>query len=217
MINPQHFSLDSLLILSCSPRPSGNSDAAARFFLEGIEEAFPERNAHIRHLRQFSVTGCTGCGSCERWARSLSEAPAPVPSADEDRPFLGCPHSLRDDSRSLLPALLAAKEICIVTPIYFYHLPSQFKALLDRMQPLWALARNGLSPFREVRSCKCILLAAREKGEELFKGSLLTLKYALGQAHMEIAPPLLLYGLDGPADLDNDQEKIRRIRAYAKQ
>lgn len=129
--------------------------------------------------------------------------------------FLGCPLSLEDDSRDLLLSLALADELCIVAPIYFYHLPSRFKALLDRLQPFWHLRQAGVDPLPTERRCKVILLGARRKGRKLFSGSVLTLNYSLGLLNYQLHDPLFLYGLDGPQDLLADASAIEKISAYA--
>lgn len=203
------------LILSCSPRPQGNCDEAARiFFEEGQADA---AGNGITWLRDFSIAGCTGCGACERWACSRVAAEstsALVPQQNSQ--YLGCPLSLRDDSPHMLHVLANAGEVCLIAPIYFYHLPSQLKALLDRTQPFWNLRQRGLQLFRHERRCKVILIGARSRGDNLFKGSLLTLKYSLAPLGLRIYEPLLLYGLEGETDLSEDKAKSRQVRAYAK-
>jgi hypothetical protein len=57
-------------------------------------------------------------------------------------------------------------------------------------------------------------LAARARGEKLFEGSLLTLRYALAALNMRLAEPLLLRGLDGPGDLRGRPEAARAVIAY---
>lgn len=204
------------LILSCSPRPQGNCDHAARIFEEEHNFQAPGQASLMRTLRKFRIKGCTGCGACTVWAKSYrkNEDEAPI-LPEAEKAFLGCPLSLEDDSRMLLQEIAFAKDLCIIAPIYFYHLPSQLKALLDRIQPFWAIRQEGVDFFRKDRSCKVILLGARQTGDSLFKGSILTLKFSLGQMRYQLYNPLLLYGLDSPKDLLENKEPIHRIKNYA--
>lgn len=111
---------------------------------------------------------------------------------------------------SLIPSL------CLVAPIYFYHLPGPLKCLLDRTQPFWHLRELGITPFGK-RPCRIILIGARPRGERLFEGSLITLKSALAGVGFSLEEPLLLYGLDAGMDLAENEEACRRVAAYAKQ
>lgn len=201
-------------LLSCSPRAGGNCDTAARLFREGLGAGGRSDLPAIVCLREYRVQGCTGCGACDRYAQSLeADADPYCPPA----PFLGCPESLRDDSALLLRRLAKAEELCIIAPIYFYHLPSQLKALVDRCQAFWALRQAGFLPGgKKKKRCRVILAAARNKGEKLFEGSLLSLKYALAPLNISLAEPLLLNGLDAPGDLSATAEHTQKVAAYGR-
>lgn len=205
---------DDYFLLSCSPRPGGNSDTAAKLFAQGYrlglneapaKDLPPKYGPEPVFLRESRVIPCTACGCCEKTA----------PSGQEQPPF-GCPFALRDDSAALLARLISAREICLVSPIYFYHLPAILKALIDRLQPFfWSASGEAHTAARPApRLCRVILLAARSQGEQLFAGSLLTLRYALALLHIRLAEPLLLYGLDQPADLDQNCRKREQVIAY---
>ncbi len=151
---------------------------------------------------------------------ALSASDAAAAGAEPAQPAaFGCPLTLKDDSAALLRSLCRAPALYLVSPIYFYHLPAQFKALIDRLQPFWAMKEAGdpaLAALPE-RLCHAILIAGRPRGEKLFEGSLLTLKTALGALRVRLAPPLLLRGLDGPADLRNNPELAEQVAEYGRQ
>lgn len=204
------------LILSCSPRAHGNSAAAAGLFLESLATHSPHNSRLFLELGGFRVAGCTGCGACGQWADAIAkDSCATLPAPEPDKKFLGCPLSLKDESSALLHALSRSAELCIISPIYFYHLPSQLKALLDRTQPFWEAWQRGIRFFAGERPCKIILLGARRQGVDLFKGSMLTLKYSLRNLGWSLGEPLLLYDLDGPTDLENNPQKKQQIKEYA--
>jgi multimeric flavodoxin WrbA len=183
------------LLLQCSPRPRGNSRHAARLFLRALHA---DRDAvNCEELRKRAVLPCVSCGRCGR-----------IPGAP-------CPLEERDDSRPLLRALAGARSLCLVSPIYFYHLPAQAKALIDRLQPFWEAARRHAAPPPPARPAWVILLAGRAGGEKLFAGSLLTLRYGLGVLNFELMPPLCLYGVDEAGSLARSKEKSRSVTEYA--
>lgn len=220
----------SCLVLACSPRPGGNCDTAAKLFARVFSRTPEEEPEGLlpHFLRNHAVEPCIACGACERMAAFLAGRGASVdaaslyhgPDRDNGR-FLpyGCPLTARDDSADLLHALATAPALCLVAPIYFYHLPARLKGLLDRTQTFWSLREAGVDAFagQEPRVCHVILLGARPKGDQLFAGSLLTLKYALGGLHIRLAEPLLLHGLDEPDALANDAGACERVRAYAEE
>jgi multimeric flavodoxin WrbA len=119
-----------------------------------------------------------------------------------------------DGSAPLLRALSLAPSICLVAPIFFYHLPSPLKALLDRTQPFWL--RRGTESFPP-RTCRVILIAGRSRGKKLFEGSLLTLRYALKSLNIRLADPLLLRGLESPGDLLSSLAAVQAVLDYGRQ
>lgn len=205
---------------------------AAAGFAPGSPAQPPVASADVVLLRRHRVTPCRACDLCLDAAGKLArdkEASAPGPlferwlkdnrpkgrrAGPEDLPF-GCPLALEDQSAPLLRAMAAAPALCIVSPVYFYHLPALLKALLDRAQSFWALREAGLDMFPgRPRPCYVILAGARKKGAKLFDGSLLTLKYALHSLNIALVDPLLLYGLDAPGDLDARGDLRELVACY---
>lgn len=221
--------------LAASPRPGGNTDAAARLFLEGYSRAGslpkygeapflnPEngRGPEPVYLRSHRVEPCVSCSACANAARHLKSCDLAQAGASGPGPSLpfGCPLTARDDSTPLLCMLAKAVGLCIIAPVYFYHLPAALKALVDRTQPFWALRDAGISCYsgQRRRTCHVILLAARTRGNKLFEGSRLTLKYALEPLNIRLAEPLLLRGLDSPSDLLGQPEAMRSVVAYGEE
>lgn len=183
------------LLLACSPRKDGNSDTALTLLREmlcGNDPAAPP----ITFLREHPVLPCISCGHCERHPGQ-------------------CPQRAHDASGPLFHALETAPALMLAAPVYFYHLPAQFKALIDRSQAAWMLRYVFKRPRPPRRFAHVILVAARQQGEKLFEGSLLTLKYWLELFGFELAPPLTLYGLEGPGDLAADAENRAAVARYA--
>ncbi|MDL2316641.1 NAD(P)H-dependent oxidoreductase [Desulfovibrio sp. OttesenSCG-928-A18] len=163
-------------------------------------------------LRDHRVLPCVGCDCCKEMTEALVNGGPPYGFM----PF-GCPLTAKDDSAALLRSFVSARGLCLVAPIYFYHLPAGFKGLLDRMQPFWNLHAAGGRHLAEQpeRVCRVILLGARKKGQKLFEGALLTLRHAFAPLRVRLAEPLLLRGLDGPEDLRRHEEHRQAIMDYA--
>ena len=104
-----------------SPRKNG---ACARFAAE-LEDALHGSGAvaELLFLCDYEVLGCVGCGACERTGACVLDAR----EGAGGRPGFAC----------LLKRLQAADALALVAPVYFSGPPSQLKAVLDRMQPLW--------------------------------------------------------------------------------
>jgi multimeric flavodoxin WrbA len=218
----------SCLILSCSPRAGGNSDTAARLFCRafargreesgfaGADGTAPEPGPATLFLRDYAVSPCTACDACGRAAPGFKPRPGTSPLRElfGETPF-PCPAAARDDSLPLLRALAETEELCLVSPVYFYHLPAQLKALLDRMQLFRSMNGSGFRPHHgPERLCRIILIGGRTRGAQLFAGSLLSLKYALATMRVATAEPLLLYGLDAGDALRGSPAAAERIEEY---
>ena len=106
----------SAFIAACSPRRGGNSDCAA----ETVRLALPVPALTAR-VADAGVRPCVSCGHC------LSH------------PGECALDGARDGAAALFSHAAAAHLTLIVSPIYFYHLPAQAKAWIDRSQRWWAL------------------------------------------------------------------------------
>jgi hypothetical protein len=171
-------------VFSCSPRKGGNSDDATDFFCTGILQAGGRFRRY--NLRDFIVRPCVGCLRC-----------AHDPGGE-------CPFASLDQSGELFQALLCAPLIFIAAPIYFYHLPAQFKAWIDRSQSFYTRREKGDPALIELRPRPAIisLAAGRPTGEKLFDGALLTLKYFLVTFNVHIQKRLVFRGMDSIGDLN---------------
>lgn len=141
------------LILAGSPRANGRTAALADELFNACIEECPEDGVSIVAVSSVAVAGCSGCDGCKR------EGQAPEPLKDGD-PLSPCPQVaastaalhqcvIADDMAEVRKHLDAADELVVVCPVYFAGAPSQFKALLDRLQPyFWSDLRRG-----ELRPC----------------------------------------------------------------
>lgn len=228
-------------ILMASPRKRGNCAAIAGALQQSL--VCGERPLHVVPLRKHRITPCIACDTCQQTMFRQGRGFAPVSSetpphpletvgaltlAEEDSfahaasacaaltPPFGCPLAAGDDSLPLYEAMITAPALFVVAPIYFYHLPAHFKALIDRLQTFWRMSEAGFPPLAALppRPCYPVLIAGRRQGERLFEGSLLTLKQALKALGFTLEEPLLLRGLDGPEDFPRGDAAAEAFAAY---
>ncbi len=144
-----------VLGLQGSPRKNGNSSVLLAVFME--EAARLGARTHVVDVADMAIQPCCQCQACERQGF--------------------CP--LPDDMRNgVYPLLWQADLIVMATPVFFYSVPAQLKALIDRAQVLWT-RKYGLrleDPGRKWRS-GFVLAVGATKGENLFQGLNLTAKY----------------------------------------
>lgn len=192
-MNPEPGPAAGPLILACGPRPGGNTAWAANRIRDAL--AVQGLSPVLARLADFEVLPCTGCQAC---AHSPGHA---------------CVLADQDQAEQVFSAIGFATALYFVSPIYFYHLPALFKALIDRSQRFFAARQAGdhshVGP--EARLAHVCLVAGRPRGDKLFEGSLLTLRYFLWPFGVTLAEPLTLMGLDGPGDLAADAQSIARL------
>ena len=105
--------MKKVLIVSTSPRINSNSEALAKAFAKGVQEAGHE--AELISLRGKTVNFCRGCFVCQEKQRCV----------------------IRDDADEICQKALHADVLVFATPIYYYEMSGQLKTLLDRLNPLF--------------------------------------------------------------------------------
>jgi multimeric flavodoxin WrbA len=146
--------MNSVLGLYLSPREGGNSDLLLDEFLRGCKEAGAAVQAVT--ARKLEIEGCIECGGCDETGECI----------------------LTDDMDEVYPLLLATKRLVVASPIFFYGLPAHGKALVDRSQALWNRVR--LNPeLRRGDGRGFFIGVGATKGQNLFDGTNLTIKYFL--------------------------------------
>ena len=97
-----------ILGISCSPRKSGNTELLINQALSGAKNEGAE--IELYSLSDKEIKGCDGCSSCRK---------------------TGVCH-IEDDMQALYKKLIEADGIIFGTPVYFYTVTSQAKAMIDR-------------------------------------------------------------------------------------
>jgi multimeric flavodoxin WrbA len=182
--------MNAPLVMSLSPRAGGNSDQAASLFARSL--VGPSQSIFLREHR---VEPCIGCGACAADGR--------------------CHVHDQDHAEALFARLDQASGLLVAAPVYFYHLPSQAKAWIDRSQARYLAREHGRRARREMRAACLVLIAGRARGERLFAGILPTMRYFLDVLDFRITDTLCLRGLDQAGDLARDSEAIQAVRELA--
>ena len=110
--------------------------------------------------------------------------------------------AIKDDMEWLYVKLLEADHIVFSSPIFFYGLTSQAKAIVDRCQALWVrkyILGMGAGDKRVRRGVFVSVGATR--GEKLFDGAVLTVKYFFNAIGVKYAGDLLIRGIEHEAQI----------------
>lgn len=103
-----------VLILSGSPRRDGNSDLLCGEFLRGALES--GHQAEKIFLRDKHIAPCNARYCCTK---------------------TGGRCAIRDDMEEVLDKMQAADVIVMASPVYFYSIDAQMKAVIDRCVARW--------------------------------------------------------------------------------
>jgi len=92
-----------------SPRKSANTESLIKAVLKGAESKGAE--TRLVNLNKLNIVGCQGCDACKLDLGKCAQ---------------------KDDLSPLLEEMQSCDAIVLGTPVYWFHVSSQFKALIDR-------------------------------------------------------------------------------------
>ncbi len=118
--------------------------------------------------------------------------------------------AIKDDMQWLYEKLLQADHVVFASPIFFYGLTSQAKAIVDRCQALW-VRRHILGMRREDSRMRrgVFISVGGTQGSKLFDGAVLTVKYFFDAIGLRYAGDLLIRGIDGKAEIKEHPTALR--------
>lgn len=110
--------MKKILILSGSPRKNGNSDILCDEFMRGALEAGNE----VEKIRvaEISIGYCRACYACRETGVC----------------------AIKDDMAEVLQRMIDADVIVLASPVYFYSIDAQLKAVIDRTVARWLEVKN---------------------------------------------------------------------------
>jgi multimeric flavodoxin WrbA len=153
-------------------------------FGQGVREAGLEFKT-LSVAETGTIHGCVECGSC-----------------GTDGNFV-----IHDDMRLFYEAFEGVTRIVVSTPVFFYDIPAQGKAVIDRAQAYWS-RRYVLGRHREgLEGAKGFLLAVgATRGKDLFLPAGLAIKYFFDAlAFPKIFDSLYFRKIEKPTDLTREQ------------
>jgi multimeric flavodoxin WrbA len=106
-----------ILIVSGSPKKNGNTAALVQWFCEGATGAGNEITVVQASRLESMVTGCQSCRACQK------------------NKEYGC--VFKDGVADVLLCMNESDAIVMATPLYFFSMSTQVKAVMDRMFSLY--------------------------------------------------------------------------------
>lgn len=167
--------MSRIVVLVGSMRKGGNTDLLAHAFAEG---AGKNNTVEIVSVADYKVNPCIGCNSC--FTREGNQC------------------FQKDDMFKIYEKLKIADTVVIASPVYFYGISAQLKAIIDRLH----------TPMRnEFRVKKlALLLVGAATLSELFDAIKLQYQLVLNFFHLKDAGMVLVRGV-------KDVGEIRQTKA----
>jgi len=130
------------------------------------------------------------------------------------REYYGCRKNgnciIEDDMESIYASLIQSDRVIVASPIFFYGLTSQLKALIDRCQALWCrkyiLKQEIPGPIRY----GSFIGVGATRGDKLFTGSILTIKYFFEVIGAKYFSELLIRGVDNKGEIKKQKDALDR-------
>lgn len=171
-----------------SPRKGGNSDLLLDAFLSGVEAGGAAwEKISVCDLK---IAPCAECLDCEVTGECV----------------------IADQMEEVYRGLREADRVVIAAPIFFYGLPAQAKALIDRCQALWYRQRLRANSSGDRERKGFALLVGATRGKNLFAGSLLTIRYFLQSVPACLSGSLVYWEIEAKGEILSRPEALEEAR-----
>lgn len=164
--------MSKIIILIGSNRRGGNTNLLAEAFAKGAGQ---KHEVEIISIADYKINPCIGCNSCFQREGNLCFQ--------------------QDDMQKIYPKLAEADIIAIASPVYFYGISAQLKAVIDRLH----------TPMRntfKVRKLVLLLVAAATL-PTVFDSIQLQYQLILDFFNLENAGTVFVKGVKDPGDIKN--------------
>ena len=179
-----------------SPRKKGNTNYLLSAFMNEAENLGAQ--TRIIEVAEKNIVPCIGCGYCEKKGYCITK--------DDDM------------TNEIYPLLREADVVVLAAPIYFYNVPAQLKAPIDRAQTLWSrkYKLNLTDPARHYRR-GFLLAQGATKGKNLFEGVDLTAKYFFDAVGARFNGRLTYRHIENIGDMKNHPTVHKDVTASVKE
>ena len=160
----------NILIINGSPRKGGNTELLAEAFAKG---ASAQHHVEIVSVRDYKVNPCLGCKACFKSNGICAQ---------------------KDDMSVIYEKVSQADMLVIASPVYFYGISAQLKAVIDRFH----------NPIRDTFHIKkmALLLVGAASLPELFDAILTEYNLCLKFFNIEDAGKVLVRGVKDKGDIN---------------
>lgn len=162
--------MSKIVILVGSMRKGGNTDLLAQSFAEGVSK---NNIVDVVSVADYSINPCIGCNSCFTRENNLCFQ--------------------NDDMIEIYDKLRNADIVAVASPVYFYGISAQLKAVIDRLH----------TPMRNEFHIKklALLLVGAATLPELFDSIIMQYQLILNFFHLEDLGMVLVRGVKEKGDI----------------
>ena len=177
----------NIVVITGSPRRNGNSFAMTDSFIRAAEA---KGHAVTRFdAAMLNIGGCRACETCFKTGKACS---------------------FDDDFNTIAPAILAADVLVFTMPVYWYSIPAQIKAVIDR---IYSLVVGGKDIFGK----ECALIACCEEEDlSVLDGVRIPMERTAALNNWTMVGEVLVPGVLKPGDIDRT-DGCRQAAALADQ
>jgi multimeric flavodoxin WrbA len=172
--------MHKILAIYGSPRRKGNTSLLLQKAIEGAKEGGAEVEEVV--LRDLKMSPCLEIYGCKKEGRCV----------------------IKDDFQTVYDQILSCKALMLASPIFFYTVSAHTKILMDRCQSFWVRKYwINKTPFGKLEPKRkgLFISVGATKGEKLFDGVRLTVRYFFETFDAALWRSLLYRGLDFEGDV----------------
>lgn len=162
-----------IVVITGSPRKAGNSFAMTDAF---IKAAQAKGNTVTRFdAAMMNVGGCRACETCFKSGKACS---------------------FDDDFNKIAPAVLEADAVVFTMPVYWYSIPAQIKAVIDK---LYSFCVAG----KDIAGKECALIACCEEDDlTVLDGVRIPIERSAALIKWQIVGEVLVPGVLNTGDIE---------------
>ena len=162
-----------IVVITGSPRANGNSAAMAAAFVKAAEEKGHEVARFDAAM--MNVGGCRACCGCFKRGKACA---------------------FDDDFNKIAPEIEAADAVVFTMPVYWYTMPAQIKAVLDKFYSFFVAGR-------EIGGKKCALISCCEaEDEKTFDGVRFAYEQSVGLIGWQSVGEVLVPAVNAAGDIE---------------
>lgn len=172
-----------VLGLAGSPRRHGNTETLLDRFLAGAREAGADVDKVV--VARLGIAACISCGGCAQEGVCV----------------------VQDEFQRVNEALVESDVTVLAAPLFFWNVPAQVKALIDRGQSQWSrkfLVRKPLPPtLAGHQRRRGVLICVGADRRRNFKGAVWTVRSFFLVYEMDYWGEILYNKIEGKQEIEN--------------